>query len=294
MQHETVRLLQASVVMPVHAKASRLELALAALAALEPRPSHELILVADNASPEVMRIATRGGPWRLIETPGLGRAGARNRGAQAARAELLVFLDDDVLVRPDFIRQHLLAQARGPGLVHGRLREIIGLLRSDDPAQGGAACPPIPAQALRDATWNPGRAMRLSASTLEQAAEDPHVFSRAPWLASAGANLSLPRVLWERIGGFDEGYGLRWGLEDLDFGFRLWRAGVGIQVAAAAIGLHMSHQSATRWTDQQLNFERFFAIAHDCPEAHALTELLSPVGSLAAYKVRLDQIAQEA
>ena len=293
MPHETEGLLQASIIMPVHAKASRLALTLAALEALQPSPSYELILVADNASPEVMRIVT-GGPWRLLETPGLGRAGARNCGARAAKAELLIFLDDDVLVRPDFIHQHVLAQARRPGLVHGRLREIIGLLRSDDPALGGAACPPIAAQALREGRWIPSSAMRLSASALEQAAEDPQAFDSAPWLASAGANLSLPRRLWEGIGGFDEAYGLRWGLEDLDFGFRLWRAGVTFLVADGAIGLHMSHQSATRWTDQQHNFERFFSMAGNCPEARALTALLSPSGSLAAYKLRLDQIAQDA
>lgn len=285
---------QVSIVMPIHAKPLRLRLTLAAIAALLPEPQFEWILVADNATTEARRIAAQCAPDQLLETPGLGRAGARNLGARAARGELIVFLDDDILVRPDFVLQHVLAQRRRPGLVHGRLREIIGLLRSEDPSLGGPACPPISEEDLRHARWVPDRSTRLVASALEQAAEDKEIFGRAPWLASAGANLSVPKDLWRQVGGFDEAYGLRWGLEDIDFGFRLWKAGAGIELAADATGLHMSHHSPSRWEEQRDNFERFFALANGHPEALALTELLSPTGSLLAYKQRLTQNGQVA
>lgn len=285
---------QVSIVMPIHAKPLRLKLTLAAVAALRQEPDVELILVADNATPEAKRIAGQCAQALLLETPGLGRAGARNAGAYAARGEFLVFLDDDILVRPDFVLQHVLAQRRRPGLVHGRLREMIGLLRAEDPSLGALGCMPIPEEALRSGSWVPDRSTRLVASALEQAVDDPEIFARAPWLASAGANLSVPKELWRRVGGFDEAYGLRWGLEDLDFGFRLWKQGIEIAVATEAIGLHMSHHSPTRWEEQRRNFERFFAVADGHPEAKALTELLSPTGSAGAYRQRLTQIGQDA
>ncbi|MBD2830386.1 hypothetical protein ID875_27275 [Streptomyces globisporus] len=40
-----------------------------------------------------------------------------------------------------------------------------------------------------------------------------------------GANTSLPRALFEEVGGFDEGFGLGWGCEDLELGVRALAAG---------------------------------------------------------------------
>lgn len=43
-----------------------------------------------------------------------GAAAARNRGAWAARGEVLIFIDNDILVQPDFIQQHLRALKENP------------------------------------------------------------------------------------------------------------------------------------------------------------------------------------
>jgi GT2 family glycosyltransferase len=278
-----------SLIVPVHDKTHRLRLALAGIRGQHNFGDFELIIVADRPGDGVRELLAALNIGRVVESPGVGRAGARNCGAHQARGELLVFMDDDILIEHDFMSAHLQAQAACSGLVHGRLREIIGLYNVADPALGGPGCPPISSDELVAGRWRPGP-IRLVANRLEQAAEH----SRAvhwPWLASAGANISISRALWQQVGGFDDIYGTRWGMEDIDFAYRLWRAGVPISLAPEACGYHMSHVGESRWDEHRLNLSRFQRMA-DCPEALALDELLSPTGSLDKYIQRVDQIRQ--
>ena len=279
-----------SVIIPAHSKAPRLRLTLAGIAGQTGVGDFELVLVADNPTAAVREVLAESPFVRIVETPGLGRAGARNAGAAHAEGDLLIFIDDDILVRPDFLLSHQRAQAHQPGLVHGTLRELIGLLRVEDPSLGGPSCPPIKASELRSGDWQPDAA-RLVANPLEQAAEHPDACAW-PWLACAGANISVPRAAWQAIGGFDEAYGTRWGVEDIDFAYRLWAAGIPVSLAPAAHGYHMSHYNAARWEEHHENLLRFQRLA-DCPEALALGELLSPTGSVGRYIRRVDQIRQQ-
>ena len=276
-----------SVVMPVHAKPQRLLLTLEGLKGQRANCRMEVILAADAPTAEVQEILRDQDSARVVEVGGVGRAGARNAGARAASGELLVFIDDDILAEGDFVERHLQAQSVQPGLVRGRLRELVGFLGEDDPAKPGGAIPAIDALALREGRWQPPEGLRRVANTLSQAIEHPDA-AVWPWLA-AGANLSIPRRCWERIGGFDVQYGTRWGMEDIDFAFRLWRAGVPIGFASAAQGFHLSHAESGRWDGHEHNLERFRRLAA-CPEADALDCLLSARGSVAAYRSRIDQI----
>lgn len=283
-----------SLVLAAHAKLERLRLTMAAIEGLNNRNDIELVVVADGAEPRVIEYlsALKQDTLRLVQSPGLGRAGARNLGAKAAAGDLLVFIDDDVLFGPTFVRAHLNAHGHHEGLVHGQLREMVGLYRVVDPALGGPSCPPVSEHDLLKGNWSPGKT-RLMANALEQAAEHPQAHQRWPWLAAAGANISVPRSIWAAVGGFDESYGKRWGVEDIDFAFRIWSKGFGVTLDRHACGFHMSHDRGDRWEEQNENLLCFQRLAQ-CPEAQALGELLGPTGTLARYSARVDQIRQDA
>ncbi|MBS7561981.1 MULTISPECIES: glycosyltransferase family 2 protein [Pseudomonas] len=283
--------MQLSVIIPVHAKAERLRLTLASLQRQQARCEFETVIVADGAQPAVLALVESLPDVRLLSSPGLGRAAARNLGASVARGEILLFLDDDILVQDGFFEAHLQAQQTHGGLVHGRLRELIALGPVSDPALGTVGCPPILVEDLLAGRWTPQSARTL-ANPLEQAAEHPRA-SQWPWLASAGANISLSRSAWRQVGGFDASYGRRWGMEDLDLGYRLWRAGVRLSLEPRACGYHMSHHNPQRWEDHRHNLQLFQAQA-PIAEALALDELLSPTGSVQRYIARVDQIRQNA
>ncbi len=99
-----------SVIVPVHDGASTLDACLTALVAALP-PGGEIVVVDDASTDESAAVAARH-PVRLVrrETRG-GASAARNHGVAATDAELVVFVDADVVVRPDALRRLVDAMA---------------------------------------------------------------------------------------------------------------------------------------------------------------------------------------
>lgn len=94
--------LRLSVIIPTHAPhAGRLRRTLDGLAAQTlPRDQWEL-LVVDNASPEPVAVDLANG--RVVREEALGLTHARLAGYHAARADLLLFVDDDNVLSPTYL-----------------------------------------------------------------------------------------------------------------------------------------------------------------------------------------------
>jgi len=106
----TVSSIALSVVIPTHNRSDALAATLARLAEQDFGESWEVIVVNNRCTDdtdEVVRRQNFPALLRLVheETPGV--AAARNRGAREARGEILVFIDNDILVPPCLIRQHV-------------------------------------------------------------------------------------------------------------------------------------------------------------------------------------------
>jgi O-antigen/teichoic acid export membrane protein len=97
-----------SVVVPAHDAAKTLDFCIDALMASDlPRSQWELIVVDDASTDETADAAKRAD--RVIRITGFprGPAYARNRGAEAARAPILAFIDADIRVHSDTLRRLL-------------------------------------------------------------------------------------------------------------------------------------------------------------------------------------------
>ncbi|HEY77303.1 MAG TPA: glycosyltransferase [Thermoflexia bacterium] len=105
-----------SVVIPVHNGEETLE---ACLAALErqtvDRSRYEVIVVDDGSTDRTPEIARRHSV-HLIRQEQAGPAVARNRGAEAARGQILLFTDADCIPAPDWIAR-MVAPFRDPEVV---------------------------------------------------------------------------------------------------------------------------------------------------------------------------------
>ncbi len=190
------------------------------------------VIVVDNASHDgsIERIAARfsGNPEVriLYNRENLGFGAACNRGAAAARGDAVLLLNPDCLVESG-----TLARLRAVLDSDARIG-MVGALQID--TRGGVD----PVSRRRDPLL--GRAL-MTASGLARFA------SRWPALAGvdmppgaegiavetvdavSGALMLLPRVVFERIGGFDEGYFLH--CEDLDLCRRVRDAGLRVVCA---------------------------------------------------------------
>lgn len=219
--------MRASVVIPTYNRAAKLA---RLLACLQDQPARALaeVLVCDDGSPDETAAVARSFAGRLplvyLHQPDLGfRAGqARNLGLSRATGEVIVFVDDDLVVPQGFLEAHVAAHAASPagrpsvalGFRHRTFEHVVGTPRWQDVVAGE---PDDRAGALGP------EGDRLGA--------DP-----APWFYGYSCNLSACRL--PPGFHFDDAF-VGWGMEDLDFSYRLMRMGAYFTVAARGRALHL-------------------------------------------------------
>jgi glycosyltransferase involved in cell wall biosynthesis len=176
----------------------------------------EVIVVGDGGAVDeavVKSIAELG--YVYVELPEhLGRAAARNRGIEVARGEVVVFLDSDSCTAPDLLDRHHRFHREGAGsrVLLGKRWEI-GWPELADLLAGST----LDHAALRTHSWDMRFPESLSSAQLDE-------YLETPWLFTYTNNVSVRRDLLDSIGRFDEGFGTRWGFEDLDLFYRVYLA----------------------------------------------------------------------
>lgn len=198
-----------SVVVPTHGRPSELARCLDLLTRQTCVDRIEVVVADDGGTVPDGLVERFAGPLdvRLLRLPHRGAAAARNAGADAARAPLLAFLDDDCLPAPGWAAALLGRAAAEPGVgIGGRT------------ANGRPGCAfAVASQVVLDA-WH------------ETANPDP-----TDARALASCNLALPVDGFATIGGFDTSYRHA---EDRDLCDR-WRAsGRRLVIEPAALALH--------------------------------------------------------
>lgn len=113
-----------SLVIPTRNRAQALRLTLQHLSLSDyPFDDFEVLVVDDGSHDDTQAVLQEWAgrlPLRTFSQNHGGTSRARNRAIQAARGRHIMFVDDDVLVPPDFLRRHARLQAAHPGhLVRG-------------------------------------------------------------------------------------------------------------------------------------------------------------------------------
>jgi GT2 family glycosyltransferase len=199
---ERGRSMTVSVVIPTYNRSVILARTLESLAAQEKNSPRFDVHVADDGSEEDIRSVVEAAVeldahYHRRERDRFGAGQARNMAAAVAKGDVVVFLDSDCLVGPDFITGHAAWHAGGGKtvLIGGRSRSVMG---SDDE--------------LADYR----KRLRRRTAGLQHGNEIFRSF--------VTSNVSLPLGLFHEVGGFDERFH-RWGGEDTELGWRLWQAG---------------------------------------------------------------------
>jgi glycosyltransferase involved in cell wall biosynthesis len=167
------------------------------------------IIVVDDGSTDGSRewLNSLGDRAKLILAAHAGRSASRNRGIRAATGAIVVMLDGDHTVQPNFLAIHAerhhercVIVGRSTFAEHPDFRALNHYLDNS----GAAKLPPD--------TRLPGR----------------YFLTR---------NCSVPRELLLEVGLFDENFSV-WGGEDLDLGIRLEESGVPIYGEPRAVAVH--------------------------------------------------------
>ncbi|HUT02314.1 MAG TPA: glycosyltransferase [bacterium] len=144
-----------------------------------------------------------------------GPAAARNRGLAAARFQIVIFIGDDIIVEPGFLRRHC--------AMHRRFR-------------GGSVA------VLGYTTWHPELKITPFMGWLEDAGEQfdyGFVEREGPtWQHFYTSNISLKRRFMLENGVFDEDF-KQAAFEDTELGFRLFERGLRIVYCKDALAYHL-------------------------------------------------------
>ena len=206
--------LSISLVMPTYDEPGRLTAALESLSRQEYSREATQIIVVDDASPqlEVDRLHAALAPFELLlirNRENVGRARARNAALREAIGDIVIFLDSDMTVEPDFLSIHAERhQAHVDAAFIGNIR-FAG---------------EIPATWLT--RYIEGRGVHGAE------ANQPVHFK-----CFVTGNSSVRRASLLRIGFFDEDL-TAYGGEDLELGYRLHRAGIPLYYAPEALSHH--------------------------------------------------------
>lgn len=186
--------MQLSVIIPVFNGAATLSRCLAALAQSRRAPNE--YIVVDDGSTDSSKVVAKQFGASVISTGGrFGPARARNLGARMASGELLIFIDADVAVHPEALE---------------RIGERFEWEPDLDALMG----------AYDDSPADPGSVSQfknLMHSFFHRHGK-PQAFS---FWCGCGA---VKRKVFLEHGGLDESYE-RPAIEDIEFGFRLWKSG---------------------------------------------------------------------
>lgn len=199
----------ASVILPTRSRLAYLEVALASIAPQVAHAAAELIVVDDAAEGEVRVLAERHGARYLSHATPRGLNAARNTGIEAAAADLLVFTDDDVEAEPGWLDALISAAAALP----------------DHECFGGPIRPRLEGTHVRFCGREGPPITHLDLGSDDRDTD-------FAW----GANLTLRRSAYERVGPFDPALDL-YGDEE-DWQRRLRAQGGRVRYVAAAAVVH--------------------------------------------------------
>jgi glycosyltransferase involved in cell wall biosynthesis len=255
--------LQLSVIIPVYNRPSLLSATLESLTHQTLPADKFEVIVCDDGSSEVAALQVLKKFEHQLDLiyvyhpdRGYRVAAARNRGLALARRDVAVFLDADIALDPVCLATIHSRHAANPissylGFIHGLSPSIPDEL-AHTWLTGGQ-----PADFFARPDWPnqyPDRRSELFASFGYDLTR-----MRAPWAVCWSGLVTAPMDAARRIGGFNETY-VGYGPEDLDFGYRLHRAGVTLRADREIRGLHLTKQenSGERIGSLRANLRIFF------------------------------------
>jgi glycosyltransferase involved in cell wall biosynthesis len=192
-------------------------------------PNLDVLVVDDGSTDQTAAIAARHPGARLITIPHGGLSVGRNAGWQAARHDLVAYLDSDAYPTPEW--PYYLA---------------LGL---DDPGLGGVGGPNVPPPGDPAGAQRVARAPGGPVHVLTAADRAEHV---------PGCNMAFRRSDLAGVGGFDPVYTAAG--DDVDICWKVLDAGRGIGFHPAALVWHHRRPGARAYLRQQRGYGRAEAL----------------------------------
>lgn len=249
-----------SVIVPAHCPQEDLNRCILALGQQEiPGGELEVVVVDHKSSPPLTAPQTsldlRMDRWEVGHGPGA----ARRRGADLATGDILVFCDVDVLLDAGSLWEFARIPAACDYAVSLGFRQFVDPARVDTPSIE---------QALISGSAREYFASRKAAEGQEWIDEflaktdDNRIWRDDLWIVIVGAGMGVSRSLYQYAGGYRD-FPFH-GIEDTEFGWRLFQAGAVVVPNRGATGHHIGLRTISR-DRERTTFLRAGTIANELP-----------------------------
>jgi glycosyltransferase involved in cell wall biosynthesis len=208
----------------------------------------EVIVVDDGSADDTFQVAESfkndfSMQYFFQEDRGYRVGTARNTGIQHANGEIIIFVDSGMIAGVDFVQEHLASHQKHPdtavlGYMFGFQERpedtgfLIQTIRDTNP------------EITMDTLLHERRCLdirekvfKICDSAIDQLP--------APWVLFWTGNASASKQNILKAGLFDNRFDLRWGIEDIDLGYRLFRENIQFRLNRNARAIHYPHESDT-------------------------------------------------
>ena len=235
-----------SVIIPTFERTESLRLCLTALDNQEFRDFE--VIVIDDGSNDFSVVKEFGHRYVWHPHNGFGLSRSRNEGAKLAKGELFHFIDSDIMLAPNAIKNAWDAyQANKDRAIGGYYRYLPGMViapedvteRWDDVWDYT-----LPAKAVDQRLVPEGEDVRDAWYRAGKIGENPFDYDeKVLWspFVLLGGNMVIPRHIFEQTGGFDEHF-TAYGGEDAEMSLAIISRGYGISYSRKIAGCHIAHQ----------------------------------------------------
>jgi glycosyltransferase involved in cell wall biosynthesis/peptidoglycan/xylan/chitin deacetylase (PgdA/CDA1 family) len=238
-----------------------------------PADQYEVIVIVDGSTDgtaAALRELRPSCALRIVEQPNRGLSRARNAGIAMAKGDLVIFIDDDFICRPDLFRRHVQAHIGTANVVvHGAIY-VAPRTRASILANANEA-------------WYCKYNSRL-------ATHGGAIWPDGVFLIS---NSSTPRSTLLACGGFDEDLPA---MDDFELGLRLWKMGVKFRYLPDAVAYEISAKGLRSFLfkDGEAFGKTEVLLCRKYPDYRPRSGLLASMGRTGPWRRILRRIAIQA
>jgi glycosyltransferase involved in cell wall biosynthesis len=251
-----------SVVIPTYNRSELLDYTLSSILNQKFIGSFEVIVVDDGSIDNTSSIVDTYREkldikYYYQEDRGYRVASARNIGINNAKGEIIVFVDSGILLTDGCLSGYFL---RFKGEIN---KVVLGYMFGLEGKDAVSIMPSeIDLQYLTNTTEkfiSNRKFLDIREEVFFDCGDDLNLLS-APWAISWTGNLAIPRKWLVDGNGFDTNYDGRWGMEDIDLGYRLFKKGLGFELARECSAIHYPHENdvESKFREEEVN-KKYFA-----------------------------------